>query len=105
VLTIFIVVAFNESIDSATRITNIFSFTSVLVGTGLGIIVRYVRYLKPLWVDVLFRIGRMLTICSIISGVILVIVAFGLLIRYRGGDDSSRSAIIGAQVVLGFGAG
>jgi hypothetical protein len=43
-----LVVAFGESIESATRITNVYSFTSVLVGVGLGFVVRYVRYLKPL---------------------------------------------------------
>jgi SIT family siderophore-iron:H+ symporter-like MFS transporter len=43
---------------------------------------------------------------SIIAGVSLFAVAFGLMIRFRGGDGSStRSAIIAAQVVLGFGGG
>ena len=33
-------------------------------------------------------------------------VAFGLLIRFRGGgSSSSHAAIVGAQVVLGIGAG
>jgi SIT family siderophore-iron:H+ symporter-like MFS transporter len=45
-----LVVAFDESILSATRITNVYSFTSVVVGIGLGFVVRYVRYLKPLYV-------------------------------------------------------
>ena len=45
-----LVVAFNETIESATRITNVYSFTSVVTGVTLGFVVRYVRYLKPLCV-------------------------------------------------------
>ncbi|KIY46873.1 MFS general substrate transporter [Fistulina hepatica ATCC 64428] len=83
-----LVVAFNMSIDAATRLTNVYSFVSVVVGIGLGFVVRYVRYLKPF----------------IVFGVALFMVAFGLLIRYRGGEStSSHAAVIGAQVVLGFG--
>jgi len=85
-----LVVAFGESITSATRITNVYSFTSVIAGTVLGFIVRYVRYLKPF----------------IVFGVALFMVAFGLLIRFRGGSGtSSHAAIVGAQVVLGVGGG
>ncbi|KIY46936.1 MFS general substrate transporter [Fistulina hepatica ATCC 64428] len=85
-----LVVAFNMSIDAATCLTNVYSFVSVVVGIGLGFVVRYVRYLKPF----------------IVFGVALFMVAFGLLIRYRGGEStSSHAAVIGAQVVLGFGGG
>ncbi|KAI5900777.1 MFS general substrate transporter [Schizophyllum commune H4-8] len=83
-----LVVAFNETIESATRITNVYSFTSVVTGVILGFVVRYVRYLKPF----------------IVFGVCLFMVAFGLLIRFRGGE-SSHSAVVGAQVVLGMGGG
>ncbi|PSR88583.1 hypothetical protein PHLCEN_2v5134 [Hermanssonia centrifuga] len=85
-----LVVAFGESVESATRILNVYSFTSVIAGTAMGFAVRHFRYLKPF----------------IIFGVSLFMVAFGLLIRYRGGGGSgSHSAIIGAQVVLGIGGG
>ncbi|KIY73548.1 MFS general substrate transporter [Cylindrobasidium torrendii FP15055 ss-10] len=85
-----VVVAFNETIKSATRITSLYSFASVLTGTALGFVVRYVRYLKPF----------------IVFGVCLFFVAFGLLIRFRGGSGgSSHSAIIGAQIVLGIAGG
>lgn len=41
---------------------------------------------------------------SIVFGVALFMVAFGLLIRFRGGSGtSSHAAIVGAQVVLGVG--
>ncbi|KAL1737870.1 hypothetical protein HDZ31DRAFT_78817, partial [Schizophyllum fasciatum] len=83
-----LVVAFDESIESATRIGNVYSFTSVVTGVTLGFVVRYVRYLKPF----------------IVFGVCLFMVAFGLLIRFRGGP-SSHSAVVGAQVVLGMGGG
>ncbi|TRM61350.1 major facilitator superfamily domain-containing protein [Schizophyllum amplum] len=83
-----LIVAFGETIESATRITNVYSFSSVLTGITLGFVVRYVRYLKPF----------------IIFGVCLFMVAFGLLIRFRGGE-SSHAAVVGAQVVLGVGGG
>ncbi|KAH8926896.1 MFS general substrate transporter, partial [Atractiella rhizophila] len=85
-----LVVAFDQSIKSATRITNIYSFTSVITGVILGFVVRYVRYLK----------------IFIITGICLFMVAFGLLIRYRsGGSGGNNSAIIGAEIVLGVGGG
>ena len=46
-----LVVAFGESIKSATRITSVYSFTSVIVGCLLGLVVRYARRLKPLCVS------------------------------------------------------
>lgn len=83
-------VAFNESIKSATRITQLYSFTSVLVGWFLGLVVYKVRYLKPF----------------IVAGTCLFMVAFGLLIHFRGGTSlSHHSGMIGAQVVLGVAGG
>jgi MFS transporter, SIT family, siderophore-iron:H+ symporter len=38
---------FNESTKSATRISSLYSFTSVIVGVALGVIVRFVHRLKP----------------------------------------------------------
>jgi hypothetical protein len=83
-----LVVAFGESIKSATRISSLYSFVSVLSGTGLGLIVIFVRRLKAF----------------IICGTVLFMVAFGLLIRYRGGGaGSAHAGVIGAQFLLGFG--
>ncbi|KAJ9665892.1 ferrioxamine B transporter [Coniosporium apollinis] len=85
-----LVVAFNESIKSATRITSLYSFVSVITGVFVGITVRFVRRLKPF----------------IVFGTCLFMVAFGLLIRYRGGSDrQAHSGIIGAQVLLGVAGG
>lgn len=41
-----LIVAFGESIKSATRIATLYSFTSALVGLAVGFIVRYVRRVK-----------------------------------------------------------
>lgn len=80
--------SFDESVLSATRITSLYSFTSVIAGTILGFIIFKVRQLKPF----------------IVSGTVLFTVAFGILIYYRGGPGgSSHSGVIGGQVLLGLG--
>ncbi|KAM5358274.1 hypothetical protein ACJZ2D_015432 [Fusarium nematophilum] len=83
-------VAFDFSITAATRITSLYSFASVITGPILGLIVYKVRRLKVF----------------IVAGTCLFLVAFGLLIRYRGHPSSSNQAgVIGAQVVLGIAGG
>ncbi|KAF3484204.1 MFS siderochrome iron transporter MirB [Arthroderma uncinatum] len=85
-----LVVAFGESIKSATRITSLYSFASVLTGIVMGAVVLFVRKLKLI----------------IIAGTVLSTVAFGLLIYFRGGSGAaSHSGIIGAQVLLGIAGG
>jgi len=85
-----LIVAFDESIKSATRITTLFSFCSVITGTILGLVIIKVRYIKPF----------------IIFGTAIWLGAFGVLIYYRGGSSSSaHSGIVGAQVMLGIGGG
>lgn len=85
-----LVVAFNESVKSATRITQLYSFASVLMGWFLGAVVFKVRRLKPF----------------IVMGTCLFMVAFGMLIHYRGGTSLSHSSgMIGAQVLLGIAGG
>ncbi|KAJ9115781.1 ferrioxamine B transporter [Naganishia onofrii] len=85
-----LIVAFDQSVKSATRITSLYSFASVIAGTLLGLVVFRVRQLKPF----------------IIFGCCLFMVAFGLLIRYRGGlSGSSKAGIIGAEIVLGIAGG
>lgn len=64
------------------------SFFSVITGGILGLVVFKVRRLKPF----------------IVFGTVLFLVAFGLLIRFRGGTGgSNHSGVIGAQVLLGIG--
>jgi SIT family siderophore-iron:H+ symporter-like MFS transporter len=85
-----LVVAFDFSIAAATRVSSLYSFVSVITGFILGLIVFKVRRLKMF----------------IIAGTVLFMVAFGLLIRYRGSPSSSgRSGVIGAEVLLGIAGG
>ncbi|KAF1362103.1 siderochrome-iron transporter-like protein Sit1 [Lizonia empirigonia] len=85
-----LVVSFNESIKSATRISSLYSFSSVITGLILGLVVFRVRRLKPF----------------IVFGTCLFMVAFGLLIHYRGGTGTaSHSGIVGAQICLGIAGG
>ncbi|KAH8901790.1 MFS transporter [Coniochaeta sp. PMI_546] len=85
-----LVVAFDFSITAATRVSSLYSFVSVITGFILGLVVFKVRRLKMF----------------IIAGTILFMVAFGLLIRYRGSPSSSgRSGVIGAEVLLGIAGG
>jgi len=81
-------VSFDESTLSATRINSLYSFTSVIAGVILGFVVMKIRQLKPF----------------IVSGTVLFMVAFGILIHFRGGSGgSSHSGVIGGQVLLGLG--
>ncbi|KAM0353130.1 hypothetical protein HYE67_004075 [Fusarium culmorum] len=83
-------VSFNFSIKAATRVQSLYSFASVITGTILGLIVYKVRRFKVF----------------IVSGTCLFLVAFGLLIRYRGDpSDSNQSGVIGAQILLGIAGG
>lgn len=86
-----LIVAFDFSIANATRITSLYSFVSVIVGPILGLIVFKVRRLK----------------IFILAGTSLFMVAFGLLIHYRGATASEKGqvGIIAAQVVLGIAGG
>ncbi|GFN15237.1 siderophore transporter [Aspergillus tubingensis] len=85
-----LIVSFGESITSATRIRSLYSFASVLTGSILGLVVYKVRRLKPF----------------IVGGTLLFMVAYGILIYYRGGPtSSSHSGIIGAQILLGIAGG
>ncbi|KIL85295.1 mfs sit siderophore-iron:h+ symporter [Fusarium avenaceum] len=83
-------VSFNFSIKASTRVQSLYSFASVITGTILGLIVYKVRRFKVF----------------IVAGTCLFLVAFGLLIRYRGDPSSSnQSGVIGAQILLGIAGG
>jgi SIT family siderophore-iron:H+ symporter-like MFS transporter len=85
-----LLVGFNETPKSALRITSLYSFASVITGTLLGLVVFKARQLKPF----------------ILFGTCLFMVAFGLLIHFRGGvSDSAHSGLIGGQVLLGIAGG
>lgn len=84
----YLVVAKGESVESATRITSMYSFTSTITAIITGIVVRYVRRLKP------FQL----------AGGLLYILGLGLMIRFRG-YNNSRGEIVMTQVILGLGGG
>ncbi|RHZ46022.1 uncharacterized protein CDV56_101439 [Aspergillus thermomutatus] len=85
-----LIVAFDFSITAATRIATLYMFTSFLVGPICGALVYRVRRLKYF----------------IVTGAVLFLVGFGLLIRYRGGEEGyTKAGVIGAQVVLGIAGG
>ncbi|KAE8376012.1 major facilitator superfamily domain-containing protein [Aspergillus bertholletiae] len=83
-------VSFDQSVLSATRISSLYSFTSVITGCILGAIIIKVKQLKPF----------------IVAGTLLFAVAFGILIKFRGGTGgSSYSGIIGGEILLGIAGG
>ncbi|KAG5917990.1 hypothetical protein E4U61_002170 [Claviceps capensis] len=87
-----LLVAFDFSIKAATRVQSLYSFTSVIVGPLLGLLVYKVKRLR----------------IFVIAGTLLYTVAFGLLIHFRGVSGSISSAqagVIGAQVLLGIAGG
>ncbi|RSL93502.1 hypothetical protein CDV31_014670 [Fusarium ambrosium] len=71
-----LVVAFDFSIAAATRINSVYSFMAFATGPLTGLVVYRVRRLKPF----------------ILAGTTLFTVAFGLLIRYRGGEGTPEKA-------------
>lgn len=81
-------VAIGESVKSSQRIQSLYSFTSTITGTLLGLVVYKVRRLK--W--------------FILFGVCIWPVAMGLMVKYRGGE-SSYAGVIAGQVILGFAGG
>lgn len=83
-------VAFDFGIAMATRVSSFYSFFSVVSGVLASLAIYKTRRLKPF----------------IIAGTCLFMVAFGLLIHYRGSTSgSNKSGIIGAQVLLGLAGG
>ncbi|BGP36663.1 hypothetical protein JCM10449v2_000564 [Rhodotorula kratochvilovae] len=84
----YLLVAGKQTTLSATRITSISSFTATLTAACMGVVVRYLRYLKPI----------------IIAGFCIDVLAFALMIRYRG-SGASRGDLIAVQIVRGLGGG
>ncbi|KAI9044359.1 putative siderochrome-iron transporter Sit1 [Aspergillus affinis] len=85
-----LIVSFDETVTSATRIASLYSFASVITGCICGFVVLKVKQLKPF----------------IVAGTCLFMVAYGMLIHFRGGSaGSSHSGIIGGQILLGIAGG
>lgn len=83
-----LVVAVNQSVTSATRITSLPSFVGEIVGLLYGLFTVEIRRLKPF----------------LVFGTLMWMLALGLMYYYRGGS-SSKAGIIAAQCVMGFGTG
>lgn len=85
-----LLVSFGRSVQSATRIQNIYSFTQTTFGLLVGFVVQRIRVLKPF----------------IMAGGLVFVLAYGLLFRFRGGHSNAEIAgVIGAEVVLGIAGG
>lgn len=68
----------------------IYGFVGTIVGSLFGLVVRRIRRLKPV----------------IIAGGLMIILAFGILIRFRGGKATSEFAgLVAGEVLLGCAAG
>ncbi|KAK7420354.1 ferrioxamine B transporter [Neonectria punicea] len=85
-----LLVSFNFSIEAATRVASVYSFCAVAGGASLGLVIFKVRRLKPF----------------ILGGLGLWIIAYGILIHFRGGTASgSQAGVIVGQVLLGLAGG
>ncbi|KAF4981174.1 hypothetical protein FZEAL_2974 [Fusarium zealandicum] len=85
-----LIVAFDFSVENATRILSFFSFFGVITGVLAGLVIFKVRRLKYI----------------IVGGTCLFMAAFGVLIAFPGGaSDSSKSGMIAAQILLGVAGG
>lgn len=83
-----LMVGFGFSTTAATRVSSLYAFNSAISGPFTGLLVYFTRRVKV----------------YIVAGTSLFMVAFGLLIHYRGGS-SSKLGVIGAEVVLGIAGG
>lgn len=83
-------VSFDFSVAAATRVASVYSFCAVVGGASLGLVIFKVRRLKPF----------------ILGGLALWLVAYGILIHFRGGTGTgSQAGIIAGQVLLGLAGG
>ena len=85
-----LIVAFDFSVESATRIMSLFAFFGVISGVAIAAVIYRVRRLKFI----------------IVVGTCIFMIAFGLLIKFSGGADSqSQNGLIAAQVLIGLASG
>ncbi|CAG9992761.1 unnamed protein product [Clonostachys byssicola] len=85
-----LVVAFDFSVVTATRILSFFSFFGVVSGVLIGLVIYRLRRLKYI----------------IVVGTCMFMVGFAVLIKFPGGaSPSTQSGIISGQVLLGLAGG
>ncbi|KAL1409289.1 hypothetical protein Q8F55_006122 [Vanrija albida] len=84
-----LLVSFSRSVESATRIQNIYTFVRTVGGLAVGFVIRKVPFLRPF----------------IMAGGLAFVLAYGLLYRYRGGhSDGDIAGLIAAETILGLAA-
>ncbi|KIW47225.1 uncharacterized protein PV06_02816 [Exophiala oligosperma] len=83
-----LVVSYDFSVESATRIASVYSFCAVLSAALLGLVVMKVRRLKAF----------------VLGGVVLSFIGVGLLVKYRGGPNS-KAGVIAGEVIVGIAGG
>ncbi|PHH51324.1 Siderophore iron transporter mirC [Ceratocystis fimbriata CBS 114723] len=82
-----LVVCFDFSAPMAVIVASLYSFVGTVVGFSNGLLIRRVRRLK----------------FSIVAGTILMAVAFGLMMKFRGSPTSfGKAGIIVCECILGF---
>lgn len=85
-----VLVAFGKSTQETIWTQNIYSFVSVIVGLIMGLAARYLRRLKVI----------------VVTGAAIILIAFGLLIRFRGGHAvSDYAGLVAGEVLLGIAGG
>ncbi|SGZ31145.1 BQ5605_C047g12317 [Microbotryum silenes-dioicae] len=84
----FLYVAANQSIQSATRISSISSFSGTLCAVVVGVLVRYTRHLNYF----------------VVFGAAVDVLSYGLMVRLRQSTNSQAELAI-VQVIRGFGEG
>ncbi|KAJ5577427.1 uncharacterized protein N7459_006391 [Penicillium hispanicum] len=85
-----LIVAFDFSVATATRVQSFYSFFGLISGLITGLVIYKVRRLKYF----------------IVAGTCIFLVAYGLVIHFRGGaSGSSQAGVIGAQILLGLAGG
>ncbi|KAH6987116.1 major facilitator superfamily domain-containing protein [Ilyonectria destructans] len=83
-------ISFDFSVTAATRVASVYSFCAVVGGASLGLVIVKVRRLQR------FILGRLA----------LWLVAYGILIHFRGGTGTgSQAGITAGQVLLGLAGG
>lgn len=83
-----LVISFNQGTEGATRITSVEGFASTVTVLVVAIVVRRYRVIKPF----------------ILVGTILVVVAQGMHINFRGGYSTSQLAgLIAGEIIEGIG--
>lgn len=85
-----LIVAFDFSVESATRVTSFYSFFGVVSGLITGVVIYRIRRLKVI----------------IVVGTFIFMGAFGLLIAFPGGtSEKSQTGLLSGQIILGLAGG